>query len=119
MARTTSPVSPPVLAADHTTVMALQSLVGYQPFDANLTVPNLLQLQATLAQARQATSQAEIALDQARSIEAQTSHLYHNAVVAARAHVFVQFGSDSAAVEQVGLTRKSNRKRPARRKATA
>jgi hypothetical protein len=115
MPRPNSHVSPSILAADHATVMALQSMVDYQPVNPSLSIPQLLQTQATLAQATQARRAAEVALDNARRVEAETSHLYHDSVVSARAYVVVQYGPDSAAVAQVGLTRKSDRKRPTRR----
>jgi hypothetical protein len=99
--------------------MAMQSMVDYQPIHAAHSIANLVQLQASLAHAAQTTRQAEVALDAARALEAEISHTYHDAVVGARAHVVAQYGPDSAAVEQVGLTRKSNRKRPVRHKAAA
>jgi hypothetical protein len=119
MTRPTNPVPPSILAADHETVLALQGMADYQPLSVSLSVPQLLQNQATLNQARQARLDAEVALDNARRVEAETSHFYHNSVVSARAHVVVQYGPDSAAVAKVGLTRKSDRKRRVRRAARA
>jgi hypothetical protein len=91
----------------------------YQPLDANLRTEHLTQLQATLSQAVQSRMALEVALDNARTIEAETSHMYHDLVVRSRAHVGVQYGPDSAAIALVGLKRKSERKRPVRRKAAA
>jgi hypothetical protein len=119
MARRTSPVSPTTLAADHATVIALQSLVDYQPLNPDYSVASLLQAQATLAQADHTEQELITALAQARKVRADTSHFYHNNVVGSRAHVVVQYGPDAAAVSLVGLTRKSERKRPAKRQPVA
>lgn len=119
MARQLSPVPPPILAADHSTVLALQSLPDYKPMNLDYTAAQLLQLQAALAQAEQAEQMAEQALAQARALRAEHSRRYHDAVVGARTQVVAQYGPDSHAVALVGLTRKSERKRPSRRQAAA
>lgn len=118
MARRRPPVPTPTLAADHATVKALQGLIDYQPTNSTYSIANLLQLQATLTQAEQAEKAAEVALEQARSVRAETSHLYHDLVVGSRVQVVAQYGTDSSAVSLVGLTRKSERKRPVKRQAT-
>jgi hypothetical protein len=117
--RPTSPVPPSTLATDHATVLALQSLVDYQPLDSTISIANLLQVQGALFQAKQNRQAIEVALDHARRVESETSHIYHSLVVNSRVHVVAQYGPDSAAVTLVGLTRKSERKRRARRKAVA
>jgi hypothetical protein len=78
----------------------------------------LLQLQASLTEAEQAEQAARVALDQARAARAEATHLYHDAVVAARTQVIAQYGSDAAAVSLVGLTRRSERKRPVKRQTS-
>jgi hypothetical protein len=118
MARRTTPVSPPTLAADHVTVIALQGMVDYQPMNPAYSIAQILQMQATLAQAEQAAKAAEVALAEARAVRAETSHIYHDLVVGARVQVMAQYGPDAPAVSLVGLTRKSERKRPAKRQPT-
>ena len=119
MARRTIPVPHVTLTADHETVKALQGMIDYQPLNPAYSSTQLMQLQATLTQAEQAEKEAEVALAQARAIRAETTHTYHDAVVGARAHVVAQYGPDSTAISLVGLTRKSERKRPVKRQATA
>ncbi len=114
----TKPVPPDTLAADHETVKALQSMVDYQPTNADYSVPQLLQVQASLTQAELAEKAAEVALQQARNTRAETSHFYHDLVVNSRTQVVAQFGPDSAAVALIGLTRKSQRKRPVKRQTS-
>lgn len=118
MPRYSPPVSPLILAADHATVLAIQSLSDYQPSNPDYSTAQLLQLQSALVQADQATKTAEYALDEARRVRSEISHSYHNAVIGARVQVIGQFGPDATAVALVGLTRRSERKRPTRREPT-
>ncbi len=115
MPRRTTSVPSPTLAADHATVKALQGMLDYQPTNPAYSTAHLLQVQATLTQAEQAEKAAEVALEQARRVRAETSHIYHDLVVGSRVQVVAQYGIDSGAVSLVGLTRKSERKRPVRR----
>ncbi|MEI8308631.1 MAG: hypothetical protein WCF99_16345 [Chloroflexales bacterium] len=117
MAQRTKQVPHAILTADHETVKALQGIATYQPTNPDLSVANLLQVQATLTQAEQAEQAAEVALEQARAIRAGTSHFYHDLVVSSRVQVVAQFGSDSTEVALVGLKRKSQRKHPVKRQA--
>ncbi|NTU82516.1 MAG: hypothetical protein HGA45_24625 [Chloroflexales bacterium] len=107
------------MASGRTWVSATQSLPDYQPMNPDYAAAQLLQLQAALAQAEQAEQVAEQALAQARALRAECSHRYHNAVVGARTQVLAQYGLDSHVVALVGLTRKSDRRRPTRRQAPA
>lgn len=119
MARQTAPVPPPTLAADHATVMAIQTLVDYQPVNPAYSTAQLLQLQSSVIQTEQAEKIAEVALAEAKAARAAASHQYHDAVLGARAHVVAQYGPDATAVALVGLKRKSERKRPVRRPPAA
>jgi hypothetical protein len=119
MARKTSPVPPPILEADHATVRAIQSLPDYHPANENYSLSRMIELQGRLFQVRQNRMHVEGTLDALRTEEAEISREYHDVVVGGRSSVVVQYGPDSTAVEQVGLTRKSNRKHPTRRQAAA
>ncbi|MEI8167374.1 MAG: hypothetical protein WCG26_13415 [Chloroflexales bacterium] len=119
MARPNLPVPTSILTIDHATVTALQNMSDYQPLSTEYSVPQLLLHQTELAQAEQAELALEQALEQARMLRAEKSHVYHNAVKRARSHVVVQYGPDSAAVALVGMTRKSERKRPSKRQPKA
>ncbi len=118
MARHLTAVPPTTLAGDHITVKAVQGLSDYQPLNPICTVAQLLQFQASLTQVEQAEKAAEVALEQARAARVEATHVYHNAVVAARAHVVAQYGPDDPAVALIGLKRKSERKQPARQTTT-
>jgi hypothetical protein len=49
--------------------------------------------------------------------DAETSRRFHDAMLGAKAQVVAQYRNDSLAVEAIGLTRKSERRRPVRRRA--
>ena len=115
MARESNPVSPLTLANDHVTVAALQMMPDYQPVNPVYSTAHLLQLQTSVTETTQTVQMAEIALVEARLAQMVASHAYHDAVVGARAQVVAQYGPDAAAVALVGLTRKSERKRPTKR----
>jgi hypothetical protein len=115
MGRRTSPVPLPLLEADHATVRAIQNLPNYRPVNENYSLSRMLDLQGRLFHVRQNRMQIKAAFDAIRTEEAELSREYHGVVVGGRACVVLQYGPDATAVEQVGLTRKSNRKRPARR----
>jgi hypothetical protein len=112
-------VTATALAADREAVLALQDLLDYTPRNPAHSTPALQQLEAELTQAQQAESRARRALDMARNHADEVAQRFHNAVLGAKAEVIVQYGSDSPAVEHVGLKRKSERKRPARRPAAS
>jgi len=114
-----SRVSPSTIAADREAVLALQDLLDYTPRNPAHSTPALQQLEAELTLAEQAESRARRAYDQARDHADEAARRLHNAVLGAKAEVIVQYGSDSPAVEHVGLKRKSERKRPSRRSAAA
>ncbi|MEI8308905.1 MAG: hypothetical protein WCF99_17715 [Chloroflexales bacterium] len=116
MLRQIAPVPPPALADDHKTVMALQNIPTFQYINPIHNPAELLRIQTVLIHEEQEEQMAEQALMQIRARRATTSHTYHDAVVGARTQVLAQYGPDSNEVALIGLTRKSERKRPTRRK---
>jgi hypothetical protein len=119
MNRSTDPVPTAIIESDNATVLALQGIPDYLPSNPAVSVGQLLQNQATWSQAVQRRKALEVELANARIIEAETSHFYHDSVVNSRLHVVTLFGPDSVAVSQIGLTRRSDRKRRARRVSKA
>lgn len=119
MAARLNRIPPLTIAADRSTLLALQGLNDYQPLNNTYSVATIQQYEASLTQAEQAVIRAQEALDHARAVEIEAAHVLHNAVIGARQHVIAQYGPDAAAVQIVGLTRKSDYKRPTRCKAIA
>jgi len=110
---------PDVIAADRALLLAIQGLSDYQPLNGAYSVAALQMAEATLSQAEQSTVRAQDALDQARVVEQDTAYFLHDIALGVKTQVIAQYGPDSSAVEIIGLTRKSDRKHPTRRKATA
>lgn len=72
-----------------------------------------------LAQVEQEELYTRNALAAARDASLAAAHALHEAVLGAKAQVIAQYGSDSASVQAVGLKKKSERKRPTRRRIAA
>ncbi|MEI6179901.1 MAG: hypothetical protein WCP31_04045 [Chloroflexales bacterium] len=118
MAASLSRIPAQTIAVDRTSFLALQSLSDYAPQNAIYSVATIQQREISLAQASQAVIRLREALDQARRVEDELAHAFHEAMLGARQQVIAQYGPDSAAVEIVGLTRKSDYKHPTQRKPT-
>jgi hypothetical protein len=112
-------VTAAALAADREAVLALQDLLDYAPRNVAFSTPALQQIEAELTQAEQAEGRARRAFELARTQADEVARRFHDAVLGAKAEVIAQYGTDSPAVENVGLKRKSERKRPSRRPAAA
>lgn len=119
MAVRPSRVSPSVIAADRSTLLALQGMSDYQPLNSAYSLAVILQHEANLTQAQQALIRAEEALALARRTQIEMADVFHNAILGAKEQVIAQYGSDAPAVQIVGLTRKSDRRRPSKRKVAA
>ncbi|NTU85645.1 MAG: hypothetical protein HGA45_40970 [Chloroflexales bacterium] len=110
---------PDIIAADRSTLLALQSLGDYQPINLMYGVASIQQYEAALAQTEQAVILAQQALEQARAAHNEAAYALHMIVLGAKDQVKAQYGPDAAAVQMIGLTRKSDYKRSTRRKTTA
>ena len=111
----TTRLAPVTLDADRDTMFALQDMADYQPRNPGYGVETLTALEAALTQAEQAERRARTALDAARDRTVAAAHAFHEAALGAKAEVIAQYGADSAAVQAIGLKRKSDRRRPSRR----
>ncbi|MEI6778717.1 MAG: hypothetical protein WCK70_17595 [Chloroflexales bacterium] len=114
-----SRLAPSIIAADRSILMALQGMSDYQPHNSTYSVATMQQYESSMTQAQQAVIRLQEALEQARVVEIETSHAFHEAILGAKDQVIAQYGPDATAVQIIGLTRKSDHKRPTRRKATA
>lgn len=112
-------LSPQVSTTDRTTILAIQGLGDYAPHAPLYSIESLQQAEVSLTQASQAVVRVLAALDDARAAENEAAHNLHNLVLGAKDQVIAQYGPDAPAVQSIGLTRKSNYKRPGRRKPRA
>jgi hypothetical protein len=119
MAARRNRLPPQVIAADRSTLLALQGLSDYQPLNSAYSVAAIQQYETSLTQIDQAVIRAQEALDQARIAQIEAGHAFHTVILGAKDQVIAQYGPDATAVEIIGLTRKSDHKRPVRRKVTA
>jgi hypothetical protein len=110
------------IATDRTVLKAIENLVDYQSVNPACSLQALQQLDATLRaaedaseQARQAYERAALVYAQAREVELTTAQMLHDSLGTAKSQVRAQYGADSYAVKAIGWTRRSDRKRPARK----
>lgn len=116
---TTRRLRPQVISQDISSLHGLQTISTYDTSRANTSVANLQQAyQAMLTQQQAETEKLTLyraAADAARLAEWE----FHNAVLAMKEVVRGQYGSDSDQAQAVGLKKKSDRKRPNRKKSVA
>jgi hypothetical protein len=103
------------MQADRTALIGIQSLPDYTPNNSAYTAARLDELGRAMEAARQAEIRAVQALAMARDAAAEAEWALHDGILGAKAQVIAQYGADSNAVQLVGLKRKSERRRVARR----
>ncbi|WP_427159276.1 hypothetical protein ACQFX9_25020 [Aliinostoc sp. HNIBRCY26] len=108
-----------IISQDVNSFHGLQTIDDYDTTRADASATNLQQAyQAMLLQQQTEIEKLTVyraAIDAARQAEWE----FHNAVLAMKEVVRGQYGSDSDQAQAVGLKKKSNRKRPTRRKSIA
>ncbi|MEI6778985.1 MAG: hypothetical protein WCK70_18955 [Chloroflexales bacterium] len=111
----TTRLDPTKIAADRNALKAIGELVDYQPVNTAYSTSALQQIEATLTQAEAAEERARRVYEQARIVRDETAQAFHENMRAAKNHVLAQYGDDSYAVQAIGWTRRSARRRPMRR----
>ncbi|MBW4687826.1 MAG: hypothetical protein KME40_22625 [Komarekiella atlantica HA4396-MV6] len=110
---------PQTISQDISSLHGLQTISTYDTSRANTSVADLQQVyQAMLTQQQAETEKLTLyraAADAARLAEWE----FHNAILAMKEVVRGQYGSDSDQAQAVGLKKKSDRKRPNRKKSVA
>ncbi len=115
--RFTRRLSPDEIKADRAALLALKNLANYQPANPSYSAAALAALGDALDQAEQAKLHAQNVLDAARDQAVASALALHDALLSAKVQVLAQYGPDSYEIQALGLKRKSDRKRPARRTA--
>ena len=108
----------PVLTSDRAALHALQDIPAYAPRNPELSMASLSSSEEALTQAQLDTERTRLAYEAARAREIAAGWDFHERIIGAKAEVIVQFGADSQEVHAVGLKKKSERKRPVRRRTT-
>ncbi|MBK9713263.1 MAG: hypothetical protein IPO81_18405 [Kouleothrix sp.] len=104
-----------VIDADREALLALKDLADYQPVNPAHSVEALTALSEKLRLAEEADLRVQKAQVAAREALIEFGWEFHNAMLGVKAQVTAQFGSNSLAVQALGLKKKSDRKRPVRR----
>ncbi|HEX6292161.1 MAG TPA: hypothetical protein VFZ66_23435 [Herpetosiphonaceae bacterium] len=108
-------IRPIALQEDRDAFTAVQNLGDYTPANADYNIERLKAAYTAMEEARAAEIHAENALSAARNATIRAEWAFHNAMLGVKDQVIAQYGADSDAVASLGLKRKSERKRPARR----
>jgi hypothetical protein len=114
-----SRISGPILSDDRAALRAISNMADYAPANQAYSAAVLQEYERAAAEAEQAEVNARLALDIARDRAVEACRRFHDAMLGAKAQVVAQYGHDSHALAAVGLTRKSERRRPSRRAAAA
>ncbi|NJM07935.1 hypothetical protein HC891_19695 [Candidatus Gracilibacteria bacterium] len=112
-------ISPETLMEYRKALQALPDLGDYTPRNQDHSVAVLQEIEQQLTVAEQAESRARRTLELAREEAIMLGQRLHHAMIGVRTEVLAQYGRDSAAVEVVGLKRRSSYRRPARRHTRA
>lgn len=113
----TIPVRRAVLQSDLNAHLTIQALADYQPANPAYSKEALQARHDALQAASEAELQAQNALAAARDASVAAEWEFHNLMLGIKDQVIAQYGADSDQVQSLGLKKKSEHKRPARRPA--
>ena len=105
------------LKTDAEVLAAIQGMPDYNPARPDLALANLTAADTALTVATTAFTQAEAAYEAARDAMVAAQWARHNALLGAKQQVIAQYGDDSDEAQAVGLKKKSERAKPAAKKA--
>jgi hypothetical protein len=108
-------ISPANLQADLDSFAALQAITTYAPANAAYTLAAITAAKHNMEAKQTAETQAAANLAAARDGAADGEWEFHNAVLGSKTQVNAQFGENSDEVQAVGLKKKSEYKKPARK----
>ena len=110
-------LQPNVIKDDTTCSDAIVGLEDYDPKQTKYSATKLEEAKKSVTDARKAESQANAAADLARQAALRAEWSFHNLILGAKGQVKAQYGEDSDEMKTIGLKKKSEYKRPARRKS--
>jgi hypothetical protein len=105
-----------VIVADRAILQAVASLPDYAPMNFAYHIEAVRQLEAALVMAQQAENTILREATVAREQTTEAAWAFHEAISGIKAQVEAQYGNDSPALHAVGRKRRSEHKRPTRRK---
>ncbi len=104
------------LKGDVDSLSALKEIKDYRPFKPEYEVAPLALLKDDMEKKQELETQLEKAWKNARDDANDAEWAFHNGILGAKDQVVAQFGVDSNQVQSIGLKKKSEYKRPGRRK---
>jgi hypothetical protein len=107
-------VRPSVLEECLEAAISLQVIEGYKPHNTQYSAEQLLTLKRDMEAAQQREIHTQHAADAARDGARAAEWKLYDAILGARSEVMAQFGPDSNEIAQLGLKKRSERKRPTR-----
>ena len=110
-----SPLSPGKLQADETAFIALQQMATYAPANQTYTVQAVQALADAMMAAHAAEKVAADLLDAKRDASAAAEQAFHDAMLSVKDQVIAQYGKNSDEVASLGLKKRVEYKRPARK----
>jgi hypothetical protein len=115
----TKRLKPAIVQEDKDVVAALAALTPpYAPANAQYSLVNLTTAQTAMTTAQTTEVQKQGELDAARDTANTTEWALHNQVLEAKKQVAAQYGSDSDQLQAIGLKKKSEYKKPSKKKAS-
>jgi hypothetical protein len=113
----TKRLKPSILKQDNDTFAGIKGLKPtYAPSDAQYAVTLLTTAQTAITTAHETEVQAEGVAKSARDAANAAEWAFHNLIQGAKTQVSAQYGKDSDQVQSIGLKKKSEYKRPTKKK---
>lgn len=103
------------LAANRTALRALKLLTNYTPQNSAYTKDALLAIDSELTQVEEREFALEMSLNATRAARDELTAKLHEGMLGAKAAVLSQFGPNSDQLESLGLKKKNEYRRTARR----
>jgi len=107
------------LLADLDAFAAIEAMGDYAPANKDYTLAKLQTAKDAKEAADETETQADAAAKAARDNATAAEWGFHDAMLAAKKQIVAQYGDDSNEAQAVGLTKKSDRAKPKRKKAAA
>lgn len=108
-----------IIEADRAALVALKQLADYAPSNPALSVEALSALEERLRKAEEAEILAEKQYAAACDAREAAQRGLHDAMLGVKATVIGQYGHSSDAVQAIGLKKKTDYRRPGRRRVTS
>ncbi|MDT7687666.1 MAG: hypothetical protein QOE46_425 [Acidobacteriota bacterium] len=105
-----------ILSADREAFDALQGITNYAPANQAYSTANIKTIRDRMDDLQRDAIQAEAMAAAKRDAATAGEWEFHNVVLGAKVQVTAQFGDNSDEVAAVGLKKKSEYKKPSRRK---